>query len=158
MGVYVADCDLGKGLFTNRPYLAGEIICVLGGIIITSDEANAKGESEADALQIGLDAYIDLVEPFRSINHGCDPNAGIRNDVYLVALRAIRENEEVRMDYSTTMGEARWTMQCRCASERCRGVVEDFRRLPKQLRSYYLKMRMVQRFLRATCGIVTTVG
>jgi hypothetical protein len=148
MGIYTADCELGRGLFVDRPYGAGETICVLGGAIITLAEVIAKGEAEADPLQIGPDAYIDLVEPFRCLNHSCKPNVGVQDDVFLVALRAIIAHEELRFDYSTTMGEARWTMQCHCGSELCRGVVEDFERLPEELRNGYLGMRIVQGFLR----------
>jgi hypothetical protein len=145
--VFVADCDLGKGLFASREFLPGERILILSGKRIGLADAIAKGDRESDAMQVGPTEYLDLEAPGVYTNHSCDPNAGIVHDNQLVALRLIRRSEEIRFDYSTTMDEDRWTMACDCRSPHCRRVVEDFDQLPDHVQSRYLSLGIVQAFI-----------
>ena len=80
-------------------------------------------------------------------NHSCAPNAGIRNDRDLVALREILKREEIRYDYSTTMDEKSFTMPCRCGAPGCRQVVTDFTELPGGVQEYYLSQGLVMSFI-----------
>src|SRR3989338_3082581 len=108
--VYVAEGDLGKGLFAARRIVRGEIILRFRGPVIDFDTAVAKGEWQCYPLQIGPSLYIDLLTPGCFANHSCDPNAGIVDNAVLTALSDINEGTEVRYDYSTTMDENLWTM------------------------------------------------
>lgn len=104
-------------------------------------------------IQIGPDAYLgpsgatdDLV------NHSCDPNAGViitGKSVALNAIRDIAEGEEITWDYSTTMFEDDWTMACHCGSPLCRGVIREFRLLPKEIRKRYISLGIVPSYNRA---------
>ena len=118
---------------------------------VTFEEAVAKGDEQCYTLQIGPGTYIDLGEPGRYANHSCDPNAGVEgtgpHGLKLVAIRPIRRGEEVCFDYSTTMDEDHWTMPCRCGNPECRGIVADFKELPKALRQRYLALGIVQPFI-----------
>jgi hypothetical protein len=67
--------------------------------------------------------------------------------VVLAALRPIAEGEEARFDYSTSMWEELWSLDCRCGAARCRGVVGDFPCLSRKLREQYLSLGVVQRFI-----------
>ena len=98
-------------------------------------------------MQIGINQYLDLEDPGRSINHSCNPNSGIRGNIFLVALRDIYPKEEIRFDYSTCIEEDSWTMRCRCKSSNCRKTIGDFSRLPEDLRKKYLHMNIVQEFI-----------
>ena len=153
--VFVADCDVGKGLFAAREFLPGERILLLTGQRIGLADAIAKGDRECDAMQVGPAEYLDLEAPGVYTNHSCDPNAGIMHDHQLVALRPIRRGEEIRFDYSTTMDEDRWTMACDCRSPHCRRVVEDFELLPDHVQSRYLSLGVVQTFIARQCLGVT---
>ena len=108
--------------------------------------SRAKGAGAANALQIGVDRYLDLDEPGRFVNHSCEPNAGVMDDTRLVALRAIAAGEEIRFDYSTTVSDG-WTMTCRCGSPECRGLVVAYQLLPPALRQRYAVLALVQRFM-----------
>lgn len=88
------------------------------------------------------------------MNHSCNPNCGIRNGV-LVALRNIIEGEEIAYDYSTTMDERYWTMACRCGAAACRGIVDDFRTLPEELRRQYLSLGIVMPFIAEQYGALS---
>lgn len=150
--VFIADCELGRGLFAARAFNADEPILNFTGPLIGLAEAIAKGEAEANPLQVGPVSYIDLEPPGVFANHSCEPNAGIRDDVVLVALQPIAVGEEIRYDYSATMWEedaawGGWTMPCRCGSPRCRGVVDNFPTLPADVRVRYLSQGIVQEFI-----------
>ncbi|MFA6287459.1 MAG: SET domain-containing protein-lysine N-methyltransferase [Opitutaceae bacterium] len=145
--IYVSDCDLGRGLFAARDYDEGEFIFRFTGPVIDFAQVVAKGETEGNALQIGPRSYLDLEAPHVFTNHSCEPNAGVRDDTDMYALRKIRKDAEIRFDYSTTMSEGRWTMACLCGTESCRGVVGDFHALPDEVQRRYIGLRTVQRFI-----------
>jgi hypothetical protein len=145
--VYVADCALGRGVFSAREFAPGERILEFTGPIITLAEAIAKGDAEANPLQFDDHHYLDLQPPAVFLNHSCTPNTGVATDFWLVALREIPAGEELRFDYSTTMHENRWTMACRCGASNCRGLVADFRLLPLECRQHYLRLGIVQPFI-----------
>ncbi len=65
----------------------------------------------------------------------------------LIALRPIEAGEEIRFDYSTTMSDDHWTMECRCGEPICRRVVLDFHHLPPIAQNRYLQLGVVQRFI-----------
>ena len=145
--VLIGPCSLGKGLFAARAFAAGELILRFRGSLIDFRTVLSRGEAQANPLQIGLDRYIDLEAPGVFANHSCDPNAGIRNDVELIALQGITSGEEIRYDYSTTMWEDHWTMRCDCRTSCCRGVIADFHTLPQMQQRSYLHRGIVQRFI-----------
>lgn len=106
-------------------------------------EIERRPRLAADVLQIGDDAYVDLDEPGLYLNHSCDPNACVRGERDLVAIKAIEAGEEFTFDYSTTMwedvdsirevfGHECWRLDfCACGAERCRGRIGQFTELPR---------------------------
>jgi len=74
------------------------------------------------------------------VNHSCSPNTGIlsRNgDVYLVSLRDIQAGEELSFDYSTSMVDEPWSMDCLCGEKECRGKIANFLDMPEEWRAFY---------------------
>lgn len=151
---YVGESRHGLGLFARRPIARGETILVFSGPLIRFADTAAKGEREADPLQIGDDLYLDLEEPARLVNHSCQPNAGVVDDLFLVALTDIGPGEEVAFDYSTTMGDGHWTMTCECGTRRCRGVVRDLDEVAGELQEQYLEQEIVQSYLLPRLGVL----
>jgi hypothetical protein len=143
----VQRCKLGFGLFATRPFSAGEFLFTFTGPTISLAQAIAKGDNEGNALQIGPELYVDLQPPSVFANHSCNPNACVQNDVRAFALRDMAAGEEVRYDYSTTMSERRWSMNCLCGAASCRGVVTDFHELPLDTQERYLGLNAVQAFI-----------
>lgn len=144
--ISVQNCDVGRGLFAAEEIDRGREILTFTGPLLTLNEVRAKGAAAANALQIGIDRYLDLDEPGRFVNHSCAPNAGVTGDTCLVALRPIAIGEEIRFDYSTTVSDG-WTMECRCGASDCRGLVVAFQLLPPALQRRYAMLRLVQRFM-----------
>jgi hypothetical protein len=145
--VDVRDCSLGKGVFAKNDFREGERIFTLTGRVITFAQSTEMGEREANLVQIDHDRYIDPESPGRYLNHSCHPNAGVVNGYDLIALRPISKDEEVRIDYSTTMQENHWTMECRCGEKACRRVITDFRLIPPDTQRRYLALGIVQNFI-----------
>lgn len=84
--------------------------------------------------------------PALYVNHSCDPNAGVRDCTELVALKPVEAGSEVTFDYSTSMAEDGWEMDCACGSAICRGRVRDFKHLPPVRRDFYIARGVVGPF------------
>jgi hypothetical protein len=145
--VVVARSALGRGVFAAQRFHPGQPILTLGGPLLSTPEMLALGPDRIYALQVGIGRFVDLLPPGRYLNHSCDPNAGIVDERALIALREIVPGEEIRFDYSTTMLEDHWTMECRCGEYLCRRVVLDFHHLPPITQNRYLQLGIVQRFI-----------
>ncbi|ATB29942.1 SET domain-containing protein [Melittangium boletus] len=144
--VFVAECRLGRGLFAEVPLKRGEVILTFAGQVLSLREVMGRPDS-FNMLQIGRGEYLDLESPGLYGNHSCEPNAGLRDNTTLVAMRDILAGEEIQYDYSTTMSEDLETMECRCCTRSCRGVVRDFRYLPPEVRHRYLSLGLVPDFI-----------
>jgi hypothetical protein len=144
--VYVADCELGKGLFVAAPIRKGEVIGVFSGPLVPRSESMSHPNS-FNLLQVGSRTYMEVAPPTLYINHSCEPNSGVRGNTTVIALRDLEPGEEIRFDYSTTMSEDLETMPCRCGADSCRGLVQDFRHLPPELKRHYLRLGIVQDFI-----------
>jgi hypothetical protein len=57
------------------------------------------------------------------INHSCDPNVWMKDEVTLVARRDIAAGEELTIDYAMFEGDEEWVgrWECHCGSKLCRG-------------------------------------
>lgn len=153
----------GNGVFTTKDLEKDQTICFLEGELCSLEEIlrriDTGEEDTADPLQIEDTKYLDLDEISRTFNHSCKPNSYIRGKSELVALRNIPTNEEITYDYSTTMndneakikneGFAIWSCACNCGSSSCRGVIDQFKTLPRKIRSYYLDNGLGPDFIRA---------
>jgi hypothetical protein len=145
--VRIAKGSHGLGLFAVEDIPAGAVILFFTGELIGLEEVLVSGIDESYPLQMDATTYLDLDSRSRVVNHSCTPNAGLRSDRILVALREIRGQEEIFYDYSTTMSERRWTMRCLCGETSCRGIVGDFHDLPLAVQQHYLRLGVVQCFI-----------
>ncbi|MFN2165013.1 MAG: SET domain-containing protein [Anaerolineae bacterium] len=146
-GLSVASCELGRGLFAGRPYRPGELILVLRGLRYDQGDPIHLSALGANLLQTGPRSYILPLPPGVFVNHSCNPNAGVHRNRRLIAIRAIEPGQEIRFDYSTTMDEDFWTMDCRCGENTCRRVIGDFKYLPLDLQAHYLELGVVPKFI-----------
>ena len=108
------------------------IVLECRGIIRREDELDAYSR----AMQIGPNTYLveDPKQPSVDdyINHSCRPNLGfVDGSLKLYALRDIHPGDELTFDYSTTMNEPGWEIECRCQAFNCRGKVRSYCEMPK---------------------------
>jgi SET domain-containing protein len=119
----------GQGLFARSSIVAGEIVAVKGGHVLTHAQwAALEPILGAAEIQIAEDLFIAPVrEDHRSgsmlyTNHSCDPNLAIQGQIVLVAMRDIAAGEELTIDWATT-DDGDHELACHCGSPCCRGVV-----------------------------------
>lgn len=122
-GVVVKDSGIeGKGVFAARDFKKGEVVI---------DWSNAKRLSEGEAKQVPREEQKYLAfcsgkwvleqAPARFVNHSCEPNTFVK-DFRDIALRDIKEGEEITSDYSQTP-TPNMDMRCNCGSKKCRGRI-----------------------------------
>jgi hypothetical protein len=122
----------GEGMFAREPIKKGEVVCIVGGMLMT-DSAFADFQSthsHYSFIQIDEDLYLveDLeMAPcvYASMNHSCDSSAWMEDDVTLAARRNIESGEEVTVDYALFTTQSNWMLdrRCRCGSPHCRRVI-----------------------------------
>jgi hypothetical protein len=132
----------GKGNFAIRDIDKGELLMIHGGWIMTRAEETALPEPYNDyGLPITEDLVLYSREDDTFINHSCDPNAGYKGQIFLVAMRDIEAGDEICIDYATILhaseGVKPYRLKCFCGSENCRDVItdEDWK-LPELQRKY----------------------
>jgi hypothetical protein len=123
----------GYAVTAIAPISAGEVIAVWGGGIVTSAElADLPPAYREHTIQVEEGLFLASLiadDPADYANHSCDPNAGLSGQIVLVAMRDIREGEEITFDYAMTDGDPYDEFACACGSAHCRGRVsgDDWR-------------------------------
>lgn len=121
----------GKGIFAKEKILIGELLIdfELGtGVFISDQEADEQYRAGIDyMIQVDEDLFFatsDIcdIEDADYINHSCNPNAGIRGRVQVVAMRDIEKDEEITFDYAMSESSD-YIIDCRCGSSGCRQLI-----------------------------------
>lgn len=129
----------GFGVFATRDILRDEIIAEFKGPLVKIETMEGIPQEVWDhLLNVNVDEYLIVREPTARTNHSCDPNAGIIRDVFLVAMRDIRKDEEITFDYSITTVDD-WQMECMCGSLSCRKKIGNYRDLSDEIKKKYEK-------------------
>jgi SET domain-containing protein len=119
----------GKGVFTNSQIKKDETILVWGGYIISEDLVNPICERIGDhTVQVEDNLYLVALAKNKPdlgdfINHSCEPNAGVRGQISIVAMRDIKVGEEIFLDYATVTTEPGYSFRCNCGSPNCRNLI-----------------------------------
>jgi len=127
----------GVGVFATRDIRKDEIIAeFIGPVVMIKSLEGIPREVQDHLYNAGIGKYIIAKEPAARTNHSCDPNAGIKNDVYLVAMRNIKKDEEVTFDYSIITNDG-WTLKCACGAKSCRKLIGNYKDLPETFKQRY---------------------
>lgn len=149
----------GKGVFAKKEFKPGEKILQFKGRIYTRKEYLSKVNPEkCHYMQIGDDAFLGpTTTPDNFVNHCCEPNAGLKihkGKAFLVAVNTIVAGQEITFDYSTSMAEDHWEMDCACGVPSCRSRVRDFKYIPLPLQHKYIQLGIVPDFVIRSAGMV----
>jgi hypothetical protein len=120
--------DRGMGVFATCFIPAGERLFAIAGQTLTTAELT----DDLRALQIGPDLWLasDGTSLDDDVNHSCNPSAGFHDgQPVLCAIRNIQPGDEISWDYSTSINEPGWQLDCRCGCEHCRGVIRPWHEL-----------------------------
>jgi SET domain-containing protein len=124
----------GLGVFATRDIRKDEVIAKFEGpMVVIKNLDEIPREVQDHLYNIDIDKYIIAKEPAARTNHSCEPNAGIKKDVYLVAMRDIKKDEEVTLDYSLITPN-NWTLECQCGAKTCRKLIGRYQDLPDELK------------------------
>ncbi len=124
-----------EGVFASAPIARGEKLMEFGGERIAREQT---GSDDYHARSVWLtregfylarpasDGGISLDE---HLNHSCDANAWLADDVTLVARRDIAAGEEITLDQGTwNFDDAEFTWDgagCGCGAKDCRGALTE---------------------------------
>ena len=125
--------DCGKGIFSKRAQRKDEVLFSFGTAVVPWTEANHR------SIQLGKNKWLNpsTKELGYYVNHSCNPNARFKAPHYLAALRKIKSNEEITLDYSTLIDIPKWDMGCACGEKNCRKVIKSYSKLPAKLKKKY---------------------
>lgn len=134
IGVEVGSSRVGFGLYARCEFDKEERLAEVGGEVIY----DPNYESDY-CIELTKHETLEPAEPFRFLNHSCEPNCElvweeVQGDmrVYVEALRCIAPGEELTIDYAWPRESA---IPCHCQSTWCRGWVVDEEELPQLLAS-----------------------
>ncbi|MEZ6134087.1 MAG: SET domain-containing protein [Pirellulaceae bacterium] len=124
----VSRTAVGKGVFTTRSYLVGEVVGEITGTTIDDPAYSSRYSFD---LEDGT--QLEPETPFRFVNHSCDPNCCFevidvndaqrrtqRRQLMLFAIYPICAGDELTIDYNWP---ASFAIPCKCRSEYCRGQI-----------------------------------
>lgn len=144
--------NFGKGVFAKKNIKKDERLAIFGGYIISrEDEDNLPLKMRDFCLQISENHVIGPIKEGQIddacyFNHCCDPNAGIKGQIFLVAIRNIKKGEYVTFDYGMVLHNSsnvkkQYRLKCECGSSICRKVVtvNDWKKkeLQKKYNGYF---------------------
>jgi uncharacterized protein len=140
----------GRGVFAKDDIKKGEMLFVMGGYILTiDDENNLKGVASDKPIEISNQFSIgprnasDLKKmPQHFVNHSCNPNTGFHGQIFMVAIRKIKKDEEICYDYAMVMNSSPdsnsyFTFDCKCGSKKCRNKITEDDWKIKELQKKY---------------------
>ena len=116
----------GRGVFARERIERGELLVVFAGAVLLGEELAALSPDQRRlVLQVDENHYLlSEVEGWADwVNHCCEPNAGLRGQVTLVAMRDIEAGEEICYDYAMSDGSPYDGFDCLCGRAGCRGRV-----------------------------------
>ena len=145
-----------RGNFAIRPISAGARISTFDGALFSRREIVARIESGlarsgADPLELGLDLYMQVDEPYLFFNHACEPNAGLSRRCDLVALRDIAAGEAITCDYATNCSVRNsyvMPFDCACGAPSCRRRIGNLATVPLARLRRYLELGALQDYIR----------
>lgn len=141
-------CRHGKGNFAKEKLFKDELLVVLGGHIFEDTEELLLPEKLRDnACQISPNLVIgalaeEEIDSASYLNHSCEPNAGFKGQIFLVAMRNIEIDEEITFDYGMVLCDNSqkkkgYALNCLCGTVSCRKIItgNDWR-LPRLQQLY----------------------
>ncbi|HEY6542110.1 MAG TPA: SET domain-containing protein-lysine N-methyltransferase [Ktedonobacteraceae bacterium] len=127
-------------MFASQLIHEGEIVVRIGGTVMTEEEFRAyiANVPRYNAVQIGEETHlVDVPTSPGGMNHSCDANLWMRDEVTVVARRDIDAGEELTQDYALYTTSPTWSIKpCRCGTPVCRKEItgNDWQKLNVQER------------------------
>lgn len=137
--IYAKDTDkYGKSLFAKRDFKKDELVFVAFGALVK--------EATLYTIPISENLKIDPTRPQENLSqyicHSCEPNLGIKERTFFVAMKDISKDEEITIDYAMIGYEygneiTEEEKVCKCGSLICRGKMGCYKELPEEMKEKY---------------------
>lgn len=131
------------GFFTKEDIKKGEIIAIKSGCLISRDDLVKKSARVQEArMQIDDDLYLapaseeEVESSMIYVNHSCEPNLGVSGQIVFVAIKDVKQGEELTVDYGTAFTDY-LNMECNCGAKDCRGIITGNDWKDKRMQSKY---------------------
>ena len=135
----------GTGVFATEPITQGEKLMEFGGRMISREEMLSDNYRIRSIWPITRETFLaqpltdQLVTLDEYLNHSCDANAWLEDEVTLSARRDIAAGEEITLDQGTWNIEDPYIEDresCSCGATACRGMLteEDWKHADVQTR------------------------
>src|SRR5258706_4227426 len=129
----------GTGVFATTPIRRGEKLMEFGGRMISREEMLSDNYRIRSIWPITRETFLaqpltdELVTLDEYLNHSCDANAWLKDEVTLAAKRNIAAGEEITLDQGTWNIEDAYIedrVACSCGAASCRVMLteEDWKR------------------------------
>jgi SET domain-containing protein len=121
------------GVFAKKKINKDELVFVCGGYVMTlGDERKLPKKLRDVGMQISEELVLTITREADNdggFNHSCEPNIGIRGQIFFVAMRDIAKGEELVIDYAMVLYRGKsakpYQLECACGKPSCRGVITD---------------------------------
>ena len=123
----------GVGVFAAAPLARGEKLMEFGGLAISGEDVASELYRERSVWKVGDDMYLALLKSDprpsldENLNHSCDANSWLEDEVTLSAKLDIPAGREITLDQGTWNfedDEDIWDQdRCSCGSPHCRKIL-----------------------------------
>jgi len=120
----------GWGVIAVEKIFKGEIIAVLGGVIVPISGIK-KYRERLGHIGIQIDDNFFICPTSRKelketgiFNHSCEPNMGYKDPITFVAIKDIIPGEELTFDYAFSESFFE-PFKCNCRNKNCRKVIKQ---------------------------------
>lgn len=128
----------GFGVFATENIRKNEVLFVMGGYVLDINDENKltgiisdKPIEVSEAFSIGPRKPSDIAKmPQHYVNHSCTPNTGFDGQIFMVAMKSIKAEEEIVYDYAMIMhtnnrSNSYFTFECVCGTKNCRKIIGE---------------------------------
>lgn len=125
----------GEGVFIGEKISEGEKVIEFGGELISKENAFSGNYRSRSIWIVNTDLYLALPKSDteesldENINHSCDANTWLIDEVTIVARRDIEAGEEITLDQGTwNFEDSEYTDDkepCSCGAKDCRKVLTE---------------------------------
>ena len=125
----------GDGVFATRKITRGEKVMIFGGEFISREQAFSGNYRSRSIWPVDLGHYLALPKSDtresldENLNHSCDANTWLIDEVTIIAKKDIETGEEITLDQGTwNFEDSAYTdnqESCSCGTESCRYVLTE---------------------------------
>ena len=119
----------GAGVYTTAPIRKGARILEYTGPRLTAKECEGLYTDTEVTYLFAMDDQNIIIDGFGMaafVNHACNPNCEtdqIADLIWILAMRNIKQGEELTYDYNLFDGDPGELAPCYCGAKKCRGTM-----------------------------------